>query len=115
MLRLAGVVLGCGLCVRIARLWLRERRKVAVEGFRNVTFILQNEMSVIPGYNAWYEAWQARMRADPIMKWLHDSRTTVVHKGDLETHSTATVSICANWFGPLHMGTIEVPPLIPPR
>jgi hypothetical protein len=85
----------------------------AIEGFRNVTFILQNEMNVVPDAKEWYEEWQGRMRSDPIMKWLHDSRTTVVHKGDLETHSTATAGIRANWLGPWELGTMEVPPLMP--
>lgn len=84
-----------------------------VEGFRNVTFILQNEMSVVRDAATWYEGWQERMRADAVMRWLHDSRTTVVHKGDLETYSTATVSIRANWYGPMEIVTIEVPPLLP--
>jgi hypothetical protein len=84
----------------------------AVEGFRNVTFILQNEMKIVPEGATWYRNWQDRMRSDPVMRWLHDSRTTVVHKGDLETYSTATISLRANWLGPLILGSFDVPPLL---
>lgn len=85
----------------------------SVEGFRNVTFILQNEMkTIVPDADNWYTGWQDRMRADPIMRWLNDSRATVVHKGDLETYSTATVSIHASWYGPAEIVSFEVPPFL---
>lgn len=88
----------------------------AVEGFRNVTFILQNEMgAVIPDSGAWYEVWRERMRTDPVMKWLQDARTQVVHKGDLDTHSTARVSLRASWYGAHPIVEFDAPPFVPPE
>jgi hypothetical protein len=36
------------------------------------------------------------MRDDPIMSWLHDARTTIVHKADLELKSTAKAVVHTN-------------------
>jgi hypothetical protein len=37
------------------------------------------------------------MKADVIMKWIRDARTTVVHCGDLETESQAVVRLIATY------------------
>jgi hypothetical protein len=63
-------------------LWKRVEReyfnpyefRVALNSFiqeaRNVTWILQKAKSKIPGFQGWYEAWQTRMRDDPILRWI---------------------------------------------
>lgn len=53
-----------------------------IEALRNVTFVLQNEKAKIPQFDEWYSSWQARLKADKIMSWLHEARTTIVHKSD---------------------------------
>src|SRR4051794_14608956 len=58
---------------------------------RQVTFMVQNHKERIPDFDEWYGAWQKRMGADPIMKWMRDARTQVEHVGDLDVASTARV------------------------
>lgn len=68
----------------------------AIQSLRTVTFMLQNEKASVPDFDAWYAEWQATMKADAIMKWLSDARTTIVHRADLETHSAARAVIHNN-------------------
>lgn len=79
-----------------------------IETLRNVTFVLQNEKAKIPQFDEWYSSWQARLKADKIMSWLHEARTTIVHKSDLEVLSKASAKIHNN----LNLLVIskEVPP-----
>lgn len=65
----------------------------ALEASRNVTFALQKEGARLSGCDAWYESSQAALKADPVMKWLHNARTEVVHREDLVTHSRAEVRL----------------------
>lgn len=64
-----------------------------IQALRNVTFMLQSEKEKIGNFDAWYESIRDVMRKDVAMKWLHDSRTHVVHKGDLEKDSYLSLSI----------------------
>lgn len=84
----------------------RANLNATIEALRNVTFMLQSEKHAVPGFDAWYEPWQTRMKSDPIMKWLCGARTTVVHKSDLEIASKAHGEIhnnltLANFISPL--------------
>ncbi|MDO9462939.1 MAG: hypothetical protein Q7J61_03945 [Deltaproteobacteria bacterium] len=67
-----------------------------IEALRNVTFVLQNEKANIPHFDEWYQSWREKLKADPVMSWLHNARTTVVHKSDLEVMSKATAKIHNN-------------------
>jgi hypothetical protein len=89
----------------------RANLNSAVEALRNVTFLLQAEKEAVPDFEPWYEQWRARMKADKVMAWLHDARTTVVHKADLETHSTAVAEVHNN----LTLATLrfDIPPTLP--
>jgi hypothetical protein len=81
---------------------------------RQVTFMLQKQKDKIDDFDGWYGAWQEQLRADPIMKWLHDARTHVEKIGDLELASTARVELVASWLpGPYK--DLEVPPLMGPE
>jgi len=71
----------------------RTNINAAIQALRNVTFAIQNEKQNIPNYDTWYPAWQARLKEDPVMRWLCDARTDIVHKKDLEMHSQATVTV----------------------
>lgn len=56
------------------------------------------------------------MKADPIMRWLHDARTKIEHVGDLDLESVAKVTVVASWLdGPYaefqvlpHIGPEEI-------
>ncbi|WP_139318871.1 MULTISPECIES: hypothetical protein [unclassified Pseudonocardia] len=60
--------------------------------------MLQKEKRLISGFDEWYPAWQELMRADPLMKWLVNSRNRIVKIGDLEVHSTAHIRIVHSYF-----------------
>jgi hypothetical protein len=64
-----------------------------IQAMRNVTWALQKDLGRFPATKEWYENWQDRMRADPLMAWLKEARNHVVKKGDLETHSKARVMV----------------------
>jgi hypothetical protein len=91
----------------------RTNLNSAIEALRTTTFMLQGEKGAIPGFDDWYGRWQAEMKADPLMKWLSDARTTVIHRSDLETQSVAVATIHNNLN--LAQLTCEVPPLLRTR
>lgn len=82
-----------------------------IEALRNVTFVLQNEKANIPHFDEWYQSWRDKFKADPVLLWLHNARTTVVHKSDLEVMSKATAKIHTNLN--LVALSMEVPPTMP--
>lgn len=82
-----------------------------IEALRNVTFMLQGEQDAVPGFREWYEVWRARMKADDVMMWLQEARTTVVHKADLEASSSAVATIHNNLA--VFSSRLDVPPLAP--
>ncbi len=65
----------------------------AIEALRNVTFVLQKEQAAVPDFKNWYEPWRSRLKEDDAAKWLKDARNTVVHQGELESHSSAEVRL----------------------
>ncbi|NLD48310.1 MAG: hypothetical protein GX660_14140, partial [Clostridiaceae bacterium] len=71
----------------------RVNLNATIQALRNLTFALQSEKTVIPNFDDWYLNWQEKMKHDNILKWLNDSRVTIVHQRDLETKSVARVAI----------------------
>jgi hypothetical protein len=57
-----------------------------IQAARSVTFMLQKERGAFPDF-AWYEEWAANAKADPLLRWLHDIRTNLVHRQALEPKS----------------------------
>lgn len=88
----------------------RANLNAAIQALRNVTWGLQAAKAEVTGFAAWYGTQQEQLRADPLMRWLVDSRNLVVKQGDLETASRARVSIVASYDGPKLMDEIDVPP-----
>lgn len=70
----------------------------AIQAARNVTFALQKVKSVVADFDEWYAPWQATLRADPVMAWMHDARTRLVHTGDLEARSTTRVRVVNSYI-----------------
>jgi hypothetical protein len=64
-----------------------------IQELRNITFILQKEKSRIPDFETWYAPHQERLKRDPLLRWLVETRNKVVKEGDLMTHSKARVSL----------------------
>jgi hypothetical protein len=69
-----------------------------IQTLRTVTWILQKQKHVFSDFDGWYGPWQERLRADPLMKWLHDARTKIEKQGDLEVHSYIRAEILASYL-----------------
>ena len=48
---------------------------------RSVTFVMQKESSGNPELLAWYEARMTELKQLPIMKFFHEQRTHIIHRG----------------------------------
>lgn len=81
-----------------------------LQALRNVTFAVQSEKNNIPNFDEWYPQWQDKLKSDSVLKWVNDARVTVVHKSDLETQSTALITIHTNL--PIFNAQITVPPCL---
>jgi hypothetical protein len=66
-----------------------------LEALRSVTWMLEKEHGAIPHFEDWYPAQQVSLGQDRVMRWLKQSRTHVVHRGDLETHSKMHIALLA--------------------
>ncbi|WP_313241998.1 hypothetical protein [Stenotrophomonas sp.] len=60
---------------------------------RTVTFIVQKNKDQIPGFDDWYRPITAEWGRDTVMKWAKDSRNTIEKVGDLDLHSTLTMTL----------------------
>lgn len=58
-----------------------------VSASRSVTFTLQAVCSSIPGFVEWYSHQQTIMRADDLMRFFHNYRTSSIHMGDSPTRA----------------------------
>jgi hypothetical protein len=66
---------------------------------RSVTFILQSNKHLIPGFDEWYAPWQSRFGVDPIMRWAVQARNKIEKQGDLETLSQMRAELIAAYAG----------------
>ncbi|WP_156004366.1 hypothetical protein [Thiomonas sp. FB-6] len=66
---------------------------------RTVTFLIQKRKAEIVGFNEWYAESVRRPWADDIlMRWAIESRNTIEKEGDLELHSTLSLSLVFSYF-----------------
>lgn len=68
-----------------------------IQNLRNVTFILQKELSGYPKFQKWYLQQQNEMKKNDTLRWLVDARNHVVKEGDLKKKSFATVRLKNNF------------------
>ena len=68
----------------------------AIQTLRNFAFTIQNHKSSIKDFEKWYKPWQDRLTKDPHLKWLHKTRTSVVHEDILTTTSNANVTVLSS-------------------
>ncbi|WP_434769395.1 hypothetical protein [Curtobacterium flaccumfaciens] len=71
----------------------RRSLNSAIQNSRGVSFLVQKRKSKWSDFPTWYGEWQARAKANPIMKWGVSARDKVVHEEDLNTLSTARVTL----------------------
>lgn len=72
--------------------------QTAIQTLRTVTFVLQNQKNIIPGFDDWYGGWQTRLRADALMRWMVDARNKIEKEGDLEAHSIVRAEIIGSYL-----------------
>jgi len=48
---------------------------------RSVTFVMQKSLSKVAGFDAWYDGWRQRMKADPAMGFFLELRNISQHEG----------------------------------
>lgn len=72
--------------------------QTAIQTLRTVSFILQSNKRIFGNFDAWYEGWQSKLRADPLMRWMVDARNKIEKQGDLETHSFVRAEIIASYY-----------------
>lgn len=69
-----------------------------IQTLRTVTFILQKNKSIIPDFDNWYERWQSKMKADPLMRWMVEARNKIEKQGDLESKSFVRAEVIASYL-----------------
>lgn len=72
--------------------------QTAIQTLRTVTFIVQSNKRLFTDFDPWYESWQDRLRADPLMRWMVDARNKIEKQGDLEAHSYVRAEIMASYY-----------------
>jgi hypothetical protein len=66
---------------------------------RTVTFIIQKHKSDIPSFETWYTTHVlAQWSNDVIMSWAKDSRNKIEKEGDLELHSSLSVTLIFSYI-----------------
>lgn len=72
--------------------------QTAIQTLRTVTFLVQSNKRLFSNFDTWYESWQDKLRADPLMRWMVDARNKIEKQGDLETHSFVRAEIIASYY-----------------
>lgn len=72
--------------------------QTAIQTLRTVTFIVQSNKRLFSKFDPWYESWQDKLRADPLMRWMVDARNKIEKQGDLEAHSFVRAEIVASYY-----------------
>jgi hypothetical protein len=72
--------------------------QTAIQTLRTVSFILQSNKRIFSNFDPWYETWQSKLRADPLMRWMVDARNKIEKQGDLEAHSFVRAEIIASYY-----------------
>jgi hypothetical protein len=64
-----------------------------VQALRSITFYIQKLLKHRDSFDAWYDAEQATMRADPLLRKFVLGRNTVVKQRNLYVESAATIGV----------------------
>lgn len=62
-----------------------------LQALRNVTFIIQSELSHLPNFDKWWEKQQEIMRSDRILVQFRESRNLIVKQRSLNFKSTVNI------------------------
>ena len=73
--------------------------QATIVALRAVTFVLQSAKRRIPEFDAWYAGWQEKMRQDPVLRWLKETRNNIDKVGDIEPASKLHLTfVAAGWM-----------------
>jgi hypothetical protein len=65
----------------------RYRLGAFAQAARSVTLMLQTEKAAFENFDFYEKNWVGRMKADPLMKWLDNTRTSTFHRSTLAPSS----------------------------
>ena len=66
---------------------------------RTITFIIQKNKATIPDYDLWYAAAVVNgWKGDLVMQWAKEARNSIEKEGDLELHSSLTVTLLFSYL-----------------
>lgn len=66
-----------------------------IQAARSVTFMLQKERAAFEDFG-WYQLWVKQAEKDPMLRWVSDARTDVVHRQALEPYSSLEIRCIGN-------------------
>jgi hypothetical protein len=64
-----------------------------LQALRSVTFMIQNELKSVAGFDEWYETQQELMRKDPLLLRFLEGRNIIVHRGMLKQRSNVELGL----------------------
>lgn len=62
-----------------------------ISSAHSVTFVMQTEYSKKPDFQKWYQEKQEEMKADEMLRFFHEARTTTIHLKPLNVGSIAHI------------------------
>jgi len=71
----------------------RFNLNATIQAIRNITFVLQAELSDNDIFQNWYPSKQDEMRANPLLRQFVEARNIIVKKKSLEARSKASVGL----------------------
>lgn len=69
---------------------------------RSVTMTMQTMKHTDPSFETWWTPLQAKMAADPLMRFFNKARTDVLHEGELATSNYTVIGA----HGPVDLGAV---------
>ncbi len=60
---------------------------------RSVTLVMQTLSSKNPDFKLWWQPYQQKMKADPLMQYMNAPRVAIFHRGELTTSSTIEIGM----------------------
>jgi hypothetical protein len=89
----------------------RYRLGAFAQAARSVTLMLQTEKAIFTDFGFYEKSWVDRMKADPVMKWLDNTRTSTFHRSTLAPSSWLQMECFRNprksrWYEDEEFGTI---------
>ena len=79
-----------------------------LSALRSVTYFLQKQFAEDPKFGAWYEEKQEQMRADPVLKLLHEKRNSALHVEPFDLYFKQGFELPVKYGGVIITNHLEV-------